>query len=150
MQVFLSTSFYNKVDQQTGQALDEFKVFVSRVLESIRGEGDDVFCAIETEGWRMNSAPPEFTVQQDLAEVDNADVLLALVDDETAAGVQFELGYALGKGKKVIIAAPSHHTMSYFNQGAVSAGLITYITYDNVTNLLQQLPIALHAPVTEV
>lgn len=150
MRVFLSTSFANKVDPNTGQILDEYKTFVSRVLETLRASEGEVFCAVEAEGWKMNSAPPELTVQQDLQEIDSADVLLALVDDQISAGVQFELGYAVGKGKKVIIAKPSEHPLAYFNQGAVSSGLITYVSYDNVAGLLQQLPIALNAPEPEL
>jgi hypothetical protein len=150
MKIFVSTSFSNKVDQHTGQILDEYKTFVMRVLETLRSSEGEVFCAVESEGWKMNSTPPELTVQQDLAEIDAADVLLALIEDQLSAGVQFELGYAVGKGKKVVIAKPAEHPLAYFNQGAVSSGLITYISYDNIVTLLQQLPIALNAPESEI
>ncbi|MGB4759196.1 MAG: nucleoside 2-deoxyribosyltransferase [Candidatus Saccharimonadales bacterium] len=150
MRVFLSTSFTNRVDQHTGQILDEYKTFVGRVLETLRASEGEVFCAVEAEDWKMNSTPPELTVQQDLQEIDAADVLLALVDDQISAGVQFELGYAVGKGKKVIIAKPSEHPLAYFNQGAVSSGLIMYVSYDNAAGLLQQLPVVLHAPESEI
>ncbi len=104
MKIFLATSFSGKVDYETKEVLPEFKTFVEQVLACLRKQsGIEVFCAVEQEGWIITDTPPAITVQDDLEQVDKADVLLALVDEEPSAGVQFEIGYATAKGKRVIL-----------------------------------------------
>jgi hypothetical protein len=146
VKVFLSTSFSGKIDPSNGEVLPEFRKFVTQILESLRQNEGEAVCAMEQEGWKISGDPPEIGVQRDLQAIDDADVLLALIDRETSVGVQFELGYAVAKGKRVIIARASEGELAYFNQGIVSSGLATLISYDNVSMLLPQLALALNAP----
>ncbi|HJQ08863.1 MAG TPA: nucleoside 2-deoxyribosyltransferase [Candidatus Saccharimonadales bacterium] len=144
--VFLSTSFSGQVDAATGRVLPEFRVGVEKVLGALRKEVE-VFCAIEQEGWLLaNDVPPEVGVQEDLAQIDASDVLLALVEEKPSAGVQFELGYAVAKGKRVILAARHGSELAYFNKGVVSAGLVTLVLYDDAASLVKHFIVALHAP----
>jgi nucleoside 2-deoxyribosyltransferase len=144
--VFLSTSFSGKVDYSTGEVQPAFRKEIETILEALRGEEMDVFCAVEDEGWNITNTPPEVGVKHDLDRVDEAEVLLALVEETISAGVQFELGYAVAKGKQVILATAAGVKVAYFNQGVVSNGMMTLLTYDNVATLIQQLDVALHAP----
>jgi len=129
--------------------LPEYQAFVTQILESLRKEEGDVFCAVEFEGWKVSETPPEISLTKDLEEIDGADVLLALVHDRPSVGVQFELGYAVAKGKRVIIARSSRDDLSYFNQGIVGAGLVTHISYDSNEALLTQLSLSLNGPPQE-
>jgi nucleoside 2-deoxyribosyltransferase len=145
--VFLSTSFSGKVDYASGEVLPEFRKEIEAILEALRKTPDiEVFCAVEDEGWNINQTPPEVGVKFDLERVDDADVLLALVEETISAGVQFELGYAVAKGKQVVLASAISAKVAYFNQGVVSNGMMTLVTYDNVATLIKQLDVALHAP----
>jgi hypothetical protein len=149
--VFLSTSFSGKVNEMTGEVLPEFRKEIEGILEALRKSGDlDVFCAVEDEGWSIDNTPPEVGVKHDIERVDTSDVLIALVEDVISAGVQFELGYAVAKGKQVILASAMNAKVAYFNQGVVSNGMMTLVTYDNVATLVKQLDVALHAPVENV
>jgi nucleoside 2-deoxyribosyltransferase len=144
--VFLSTSFSGQVDEY-GAILPEFRKSIESLLEGLRKSELEVFAAVEHDGWMIAAnVPPEIGVQKDLEELDTAEVLLALMDDKPSAGVQFELGYAVAKGKRVVLARHSAGQLVYFNQGVVSAGMMTLVEYDDIAGLVRQLPIAINAP----
>lgn len=144
--VFLSTSFSGKVEV-SGEVLPEFRAFIEAILDALREEDLEVFAAVEDEGWMIaNDVPAEIGVQKDLAEIDAADVVVALVHDKPSAGVQFEIGYAVAKGKQVILARHEHEQLAYFNQGVVSSGLMTLVTYNGDGSLVSQLVVAINAP----
>ena len=151
-QIFLSTSFSGKVDEQTGWIVPEFRAFIEEILVGIRKhEMADAFCAVEHEGWMIaNDVPPETGVKQDLEKLDASEALVALVHDKPSVGVQFEIGYAVAQGKQVILAHHADDDLAYFNQGLVSGGYITAVSYDDVESLVQQLTVALHAPDDDV
>ncbi|HEX7963834.1 MAG TPA: nucleoside 2-deoxyribosyltransferase [Candidatus Saccharimonadales bacterium] len=148
--LFLSTSFSGQVDAQTGQVLPEFRKSIQAILKSLREQPDvEVFCAMEHEGWKTSDELADKGVRHDIEQVDAADVLVALMHDGISAGLQFELGYAIAKGKRVILAMRHDWKLPYFNQGLVSGGYVTLVTYDTPANLATQLPIAVNAPRAE-
>ncbi len=145
-QVFLATSFSNRVDD-AGLVQTDFRNGIEQLLQGLRDEaGVEVFCAIEDEGWRMNDTPPEQAVQYDLKKLNEADVMVAMMDEHISAGVQFEIGYCVGVGKPVILVIRRGEPFAYYNQGAVSAGWVTLITYDDIASLITQLSVAVNAP----
>jgi nucleoside 2-deoxyribosyltransferase len=145
--IFLSTSFSGKVQYETGQVVPEFRAALEGVLKALREQPDvEVFCAIEDEGWKISEVLPGKGVLKDIEEVDKADIIVALMQDKPSAGVQFEIGYAVAKGKRVVLAAKAGEELSFFNQGLVSSGLVTYVAYDDARSLITQLPIAVNAP----
>jgi nucleoside 2-deoxyribosyltransferase len=149
--VFLSTSFSGKVDYATGSVDADFRKEIETILTALRKSGDlEVFCAVEDEGWNISNTLPEVGVMHDLTKLDGSDVLLALVEETISAGVQFELGFAVAKGKQVILASQTSAKIAYFNQGVVSNGMMTLVTFDTVSELIRQLDVALHAPVENV
>ena len=150
--IFLATSFSGQVDAQSGKVLPELRAFIEALLVALRKDDmAEVFCAAEYEDWMIaGDAPPEVGVQKDLQEIDAADVVVALMHAQLSAGVQFELGYAVAKSKHVILVHHAGQKLTYFNQGAVSSGLITQLAYDNLESLIAQLTIAVHAPADDV
>jgi nucleoside 2-deoxyribosyltransferase len=149
--IFLATSFSGQVGKITAQVLPEVRQFITQILEGLRSNELEVFAAIEHEGWMIAAdVSPEIGVQKDLSEVDASDTLIALVHDKPSAGVQFELGYAIAKGKKVILACAADEHLAYFNEGVASAGLVTVVSYDDVASLVNQLVIAANAPAERV
>lgn len=144
--VFLATSFSGQVDIRSGAVLPAFRQFIEHLLVELRKRELEVFAAIEYEGWMIvNDVPPEIGVQKDLTEVEGADVVIALVHDKPSAGLQFEIGYAVAKGKQVVLAQDASEQLAYFNQGAVSGGLVTLVTYSDTSELVNQLIIATNA-----
>ncbi|HSX00262.1 MAG TPA: nucleoside 2-deoxyribosyltransferase [Patescibacteria group bacterium] len=144
--IFLSTSFSGQVNYDTGEVFPEFRTSIETILTALRELLDvDVFCAVEDEGWKISADLLDKGVQKDIEEVDFADTLIALIHDAPSAGVQFEIGYAVAKGKQVILAAQTEQPLAFFNEGLVSAGYITLVRYDTATDLVAQLPAAVDA-----
>lgn len=138
--LFLAVSFSGKVNYETGEVLPEHRAFVESVLESLRGIGQfTVFCAVEHEGWKIKNEPPEVGVKKDLTEIDASDVFVALVDESPSAGVQFETGYAVAKGKRTIIASDTATKLAYFNEGVTNLGLAEYVLFDHAQSLASSI-----------
>lgn len=60
--------------------------------------------------------------------------------------MQFEIGYAVAKDKQIILARHNDEQLAYFNQGVVSSGLMTLVTYEDTLALVNQLVVAINAP----
>lgn len=144
--VFLAASFSGQLDPVSGTVTSDFKQAIEALVELLRRNHFKVVCSAETQGWRWDEIPLEKSVQKDLEEIEAADVLLALIESRPSASVQFEIGYAVAQEKRVVLAARTGHTLAHFDQGAVSAGFMSYVAYDTAENLVDQLVIAFNAP----
>lgn len=130
--IFVGTSFSGIVDYETGMVLPESGAGIEAVLRALRNVGDVVvFCAIEHEGWLISNSPPEIGVQNDLSEIDQSDVFLALLSGTPSEGLQYEMGHAAGEGKTVIVATPADINLGYFNQGLANLGRIQHVLYSS-------------------
>ena len=143
MKVFLSCAFANETDPNTGELLLEHRSFLQYIVDKLRESGHEVYSALESGSWRPDEVVPEIGVMQDIDQLKEAEVVIAIVHDRPSAGVEFELGYAAALEKPVILARETGSRLSYFNYGAVGAGLVTLITFDNVGKLTDQLLVAL-------
>jgi|SRR3989344_682259 len=128
--LFLATSFTGYIDVKSGKIKPEFRRQIESIINALRGTGFNVFCAAEYEGWEIANSAPEVGVKIDLAEIDRSDALLAILHDSISAGVQFEIGYAVGQGKKVFVATNEDHDLVYFNKGAANSGKMQHVLYD--------------------
>jgi nucleoside 2-deoxyribosyltransferase len=137
--LFLSTSFSSQVDLETGEVHADFRKKIQAIIDELAGAGFKVFCAVEHEGWVINNQAPEIGINKDLEQIDSSDVFVALLHDSISAGVQFETGYAVGKGKKVFVTTACDDKLAYFNQGAATAGKVTHILYDDPKLLAQEV-----------
>jgi nucleoside 2-deoxyribosyltransferase len=145
--IFLSTSFAHVIDADSGQVIPEFRKKIEEILHSLRTEAKvKVFCDMEDEKWRMPGGLPERGIVKDINTLQEADLLLALVSEHPSVGVEFEMGYMVAKGKPVLLAMHADAQLAHFNQGLVSAGLVTLVTYDDASSLARQLAIAVNAP----
>lgn len=143
--LFLGTSFSGHVDFETGQINPDYRKHVEGMIDALRTIGGfTVFCAVEHEGWVIaTDVPPEVGVEKDLAEIDNSDVMLALLPTGMiSGGLQYEIGYAEGKGKKVVLASEVGSELAYFNQGAVNLGRVAHLEYDSPESLAEQVKAA--------
>jgi nucleoside 2-deoxyribosyltransferase len=101
MKLFLSVPFSSKTDK-AGNVNTDYRAYIQQVLEGLRGNGHTVFCALEHTGWHLSeSMAPEEEFRQDLAEIDEADKLIVLLEEQVSPGVQIEIGYAYAKGKQL-------------------------------------------------
>lgn len=128
--------------------MPDFRKHIENIIEALRKSGMAVFAALEDEGWKLtHNVPPEVGVQKDVTEINVADVVVALVQDKPSTELQFEIGYAVAKEKRVILARRGKEDLAYFNQGVVRSGLATLITYEDVPSLINQLIKTINTPV---
>ncbi len=126
-EIFYSCSFSGKVDYATGLVDPEFRKVIEDDLCVLRELGHRVFCAVEAEQWKIGNVPPGEAVTWDVDEIDKADVLVARLETSVSAGVQWEIGYAHGKGKPVYVFAGEGQDLAYWNQGLVESSRIHLI-----------------------
>jgi len=149
--LLLSTSFSHVINAETGEVLPDFRSKVEQILHSLRTEAKvSVYCDMEAEKWKMPHGLPERGLSKDMTALNEADLLLALVEEHPSVGAEFEMGYMAAKGKPVILAMHNSGHLAIFNQGLVSAGIVTLITYDDASSLARQLAIAVNAPEDEL
>lgn len=140
--LFLATSFSGHVNYETGEVNPDYRQQVEAVIDSLRTVGGfAVFCAVEHENWIIASdVPPEVGVEKDLAEIDESDVVLALLPTGLiSAGLQYEVGYADAKGKSVVLATETGSELTYFNQGVANLGRVRHVEYDSPANLVANI-----------
>jgi nucleoside 2-deoxyribosyltransferase len=135
--LFLAASFSVQVDYATGKVNEAFRQEIEAVIAALREVGFEVFSAMEYEGWVISNDAPEVGVKKDLAEIDAADVLLALLHDPRSPGTQFELGYAVARGKQVLVATPPDVKLAYFSQGLANANYVTHLSNETPELLAQ-------------
>lgn len=130
--VFLGTAFSSgKVDPNTRRVVEEFRNTVEALLKDLRSIPNiAVFCAVEDENWILPNDPPHVGVSKDIDTLDQADVFIAFIDQQISGGVQFEIGYAVARKKKVILLHEPDVTLGYFNQGIVASGIVEEIVYN--------------------
>lgn len=101
MNIFLSVPFTGKVDAY-GAVLPDYQTPLADLLAALRTKGHEVYCSLEYSDWRYGGiTSPEAELAHDFAEVGNAEVIIALLEEDLSAGVQLELGYAYATGKQI-------------------------------------------------
>ena len=137
--IFLATSFSGQVNNETGGVTPNYRQKVEAVINALRTISNfTIFCAVEHENWVIASdKPPETGVGKDLAEIDESDIVLALLPTGIlSAGLQYEVGYADAMGKQVFLATEPGSKLNYFNQGATNLGRVTHIEYASPEDLV--------------
>ena len=141
MQVFVAASYSSQVDYSTGEVLPEYKKWLENTLAVIEAAGHTVFCALREDQYRINNADPAAAFGLDLEHIQQADALIALLNDKPSAGVQTEIGVAVALQKRVILAHLTEHELSYFNAAMLKARVIAEaalpLKIETLNNLLR-------------
>lgn len=122
VKVFVAASYSSKVDYSTGDVYPNYKEWLEGILKQIESYGYEVFCALRADNWRINDIDPAQAFKLDEAEITSSDAMLAIVNSQTSAGVQMEIGMAIALKKKVVIAHEKIDQLAYFNKAVVSLG----------------------------
>lgn len=134
MKIFFAVSYSSEVDTH-GNIFPEFRK-IEEMLAALEADGSTVYCAPRKDDWKLNSLSPGEAVTSDLQNIDDSDVFIALLDEVISAGVQLELGYALAKKKKILIAATEDRHISYFVRGLVGASRVAMVLYETPGDLV--------------
>jgi|SRR3569833_2788465 len=139
MKIYLATSFSTRVDGD-GRVHPHFRQHVEAIINALEAKRHRVFCAVKHEGWVIKpDITPGQAVRLDLGELEKSECVLAILHEDASRGVQYEMGYAIGLGKQVIIATEPQDKIAYFNQGLIENGTVTHLTYKNAAELAEQI-----------
>lgn len=101
MKLFLSVPFSSYVGSD-GAVAAEYRATIEALLADLRAKNHDVYCALEYANWQMGGMQlPEDEFTHDLREIDAADAVVVLLEEQVSAGVQLENGYAFAKEKSI-------------------------------------------------
>ncbi len=128
MNVFYSYSFSKKVEPSTGQVSASHRSIAEKDITRLRDLGHEVYCDMEQDDWRLGNTTPPEVVRRVIANINLADVLVARLSEDISAGMQWEIGYALGIGKRAYVL--NDQELSFWNQGLVDAGLVRLLQDD--------------------
>ncbi|MCI0597680.1 nucleoside 2-deoxyribosyltransferase [Candidatus Parcubacteria bacterium] len=97
--IFLSYRF-------TGENVHELTETLGKVLSALRSAGHTAYCSIEDATWFLEQKRTNKEIlQHGLEQLDKSEVLLTFVrSNQKSEGMLLEVGYALGKGKRIALA----------------------------------------------
>ena len=92
MKIFVAASYSSKVNYDTGEVFKEYEEWLESQLTAIEDQGHAVFCALHEDGYKINDTDPASAYSLDVENIQNSDLMLALVSEKPSAGVQTEIG----------------------------------------------------------
>ncbi|HEV2975663.1 MAG TPA: nucleoside 2-deoxyribosyltransferase [Solirubrobacteraceae bacterium] len=122
MRAFLAAPFTQVIDD-SGLVAPEFRSYLTRIYTFLESElGYEVENAHVREEWGNRLDTPAQALALDLAGIDKSDVLIVLVGMAPSEGIQLEIGYAIGRDKRIVVVldatAPSN--VHYLMEGLPS------------------------------
>ena len=138
IKVYLASPFFNETEIET----------MERVKEILRAKGLDVFAPYENQNKHLEFGSKEWreaTFAGDVAGIDRADVVVAIVDGNYCdSGTAWEIGNAVAKNKPVVLVNVTKNTVNLMISDSLHAYIDSYealeaydfetlerITYDN-------------------
>lgn len=136
--IFLSVSYSAQVDAD-GNVTAEYRNNLEMVITTLETGRRKVFCAPREDEWRLNDRSPGEALRLDLEHIDGCDVFVAILGSTISVGIQLELGYAIARGKRIILAVPAGTSLAYINQGVRESPMTTLVEYHDFTDLVLEL-----------
>lgn len=138
MKIFLSVSFSSQIDDK-GVVNAAYRSDLETLIQKLQEADHDVFCAPMLEGWKVTDDDPVHALQEDLRELNECDLYVALLGQEVSAGVQLETGYALALKKRMILASPAGTTLGWTNNALSGFNNISNVNYEFYDELGEQI-----------
>ncbi len=129
MNIFISYKF-------TGEDPKELEQTFGIMCAELRKHGSTVYCSIEDEAWYQEQKRTNKEIMDRAFErIDTCDLFLAVVrSDEKSEGMLVEIGYAIAKKKKFLLALKNGVQTTSIHQMADGV-----IEYEMLDDLLDQL-----------
>jgi len=125
MKIFVAASYSSHVNYETGEVFPEYKEELESHLARLENFGHHVFCALRADGYKLNDMNPDEAFRLDLDEIKKSDGLFAILDSKISAGVQTEIGIAIGLEKRIVLGRKAIDELAYFNNAIIRSGKAT-------------------------
>ncbi|MDB5166546.1 MAG: hypothetical protein JWM37_618 [Candidatus Saccharibacteria bacterium] len=137
MKIFLATS---------AAITQDYRAFVEQVLAVLRDNDNEVYCELEQTGWQPIDEPLEVGLRRNLDGLNAADMIIALVAGLPSAEVEFMIGYAVARDKRIVLAKHIDDEIVPINKAVIANGQMTLVQFDTMEALAAQLTITVNAP----
>lgn len=130
MKIFVSCKY-------SGEDVVELGEIMGKIHSSLEKAGHTVFSSFgEEEMFKKKNFSNKHILEHCLRELDTSDCVLAFVKSpEKSEGMLLEVGYALAKGKRIILAIKSGIKMNFLPQ--IASEVIEFKTYDELYSKLE-------------
>ena len=127
MKVFLSYKF-------TNEHIDELRKMINSISKTLRLLGHDVYNSLEDEQrFRKEGITNSEIMQHTFNQIDKSDLLIAFINSsDKSEGMLLEIGYAIAKGKKFVLAIKNGISTTSIEQMAAST--IKFDYFDELLN----------------
>lgn len=136
MKIFVAASYSTQVNYETGEVFPEYRKWLEDVLATIDYLGHEVFCALRDDQYKINNTDPVTAFKLDMEQLEKCDTVIALLSDKASWGVQTEIGFAIARQKRIILAHLPEHELAYFNAAMLKTGVIEEIELPFTTKTL--------------
>jgi nucleoside 2-deoxyribosyltransferase len=129
--VFLAAPFTQLIPRNGEPLPDVVKSRLLSLIHVVEHEFNlQVHCAHQRERWGQDLDPPGLALERDIDEITRADVLVAILGSPPSPGVQFELGYAIALGKRILILKQKDQFVPYLNRDLDARANIRSLAYE--------------------
>jgi nucleoside 2-deoxyribosyltransferase len=139
MKIFLAVPFNTKINEVTKKIDQEYKNWLMDLMFTLENAGHTYLSSHVRENWGDALAEPEEALRYDIEFMNQADLIVVVIDNPPSPGVQFEIGYSFAKNKKIIIAKKVNDTMPYLLQGFVNNPLVKLLTSENDSSMKESI-----------
>ncbi|MDD5738837.1 MAG: nucleoside 2-deoxyribosyltransferase [Candidatus Pacebacteria bacterium] len=123
----------------TGENREELKIIMKRICQGIETAGFGCFYSFQKEGYfQENNFTKKQILEYALKEIDKTDCVLVIVkSQEKSEGMLLEVGYALAKNKKIVLAIKKDIQTVFLQEMANS--IIEFENLDDLNDKLSDL-----------
>lgn len=123
----------------TGQDIEGLKKEMEKVYSVLKQKGHDVYSTLEEEGKGIFKKLGDWVIHA-FKQIDKNDVFLVIIKTEhRSEGLLMEIGYALSKGKKIILAINENVKNTYLRD--FTDNIIEWRDFDDLMTKLSKLRI---------
>ena len=136
--IFFCAPYIKKIDNETKLINEEFKDWLSKIIEYFKKNIQNVNNSHVREEWGANIYPPSDAIRHDFSDIRNADCVIAYIGNPPSSGVLVELGFAAAIKKPIVIFTENKQLIPYFVLGLNNWTNTKIIVFDSLEDLFDK------------
>ena len=136
MKVFLAAPFTQLIDPKTGD-IGVYRPTLEAILDMLEASNVQVFNAHRRERWGGRLDEPNVALKLDLEDIEQCDLLIAIIGSPPSPGVQLEIGFAIAKEKRILLLCNRYEFIPYLNRGIAALPNCALLKYESDADLLR-------------
>jgi hypothetical protein len=125
---FLSAPFTALLDAHDGRYPQSERQTIETIYDRLTARGWTIHNAHRRERWGDSIDTPYSALVKDLEAIDDSEQLVAIVGDPPSPGVQLEIGFALARGKRILVICGRPGGLPYLMRGVIEHESATFIS----------------------